>query len=177
MSTPQPPPPNAAAQAAAAADYARTLHNVALATAIACPLIALLPPRKLDLFTLTLGGTSVYSINYLVRESTHRSILQHLSGRGTHVGVHSVPRIDETSSAVPDVVRQHTQEALRTVKAENGPSVTAEVQAARDSKDWVVERDKDVQEALDVGKGFGDMIMDQIYEVVNWGKKRDDDDD
>ncbi|KAK6431596.1 hypothetical protein LTR95_012243 [Oleoguttula sp. CCFEE 5521] len=175
MSTPQAPPPNAPPPAAA--DYARTLHNVALVTAIACPLLALLPPRKLDLFTLTLGGTSVYSVNYLVRESTNRSILQHLSGRGTHVGVHSAPQIDETPSAVPNVVRQHTQEALRTVKAEKSLSVTAEVQAARDSKDWVAERDKDVQEALDVGKGFGDMIMDQIYEVVNWGKKRDDDDD
>ena len=61
-------------------NYARTLRNTAFATAIACPILALLPPRKLDLFTAGLGITTVYSTNYLVRDYTGRSIQQHITG-------------------------------------------------------------------------------------------------
>ena len=42
---------------------------------------------------------------------------------------------------------------------------------------WKIEREKEIQEDLEEGKGFGDMIMDQIWEVWNWGKTKDDDDE
>ena len=34
---------------------------------------------------------------------------------------------------------------------------------------------KEIQEELEEGKGLGDMIMDQIWEVWHWRKKGDDD--
>jgi hypothetical protein len=55
--------------------------------------------------------------------------------------------------------------------------IAQQVEASRQQAKWAVERQREEQEALDEGKGFGDIIMDQVYEVWNWGKKRDDDDD
>jgi len=158
------------------ANYAKALHNTAVVTAIACPIIALLPPRKLDLLTLGLAGTGFYSTNFLLRESTGRSVLQHLSGAQPPVFVKEGAPPNEPTVRVSEAVREQTQEALRRPKEVVRPSLAEEIQASQHSKNWVEERDRDVQDALDVGKGFGDMIMDQIYEVVNWGKKSDDED-
>lgn len=153
--------------------YVRTLHNTALVTAIACPLIALLPPRKLDLLTMGLAGTSVYSTNYLIRESSGRSILQHLSGYKPPMMAKGNADEADPHLRASDAMRQERQEALRAAKE---PMAIAEQAAAgKQKKDWVRERDEEVQDALDVGKGLSDMIVDQIYEVWNWGKKRDDD--
>ncbi|KAM3422921.1 hypothetical protein BST61_g404 [Cercospora zeina] len=45
--------------------YRRTVHNVALAALVTCPILALLPPRKLDIYTIGLIATTGYSANYL----------------------------------------------------------------------------------------------------------------
>lgn len=70
-------------------------------------------------------------------------------------------------------MRQERQEALRAAKEPVG--IAGQVGVGKQKKDWVRERDEEVKDALDVGKGLSDMIVDQIYEVWNWGKKRDDD--
>ena len=54
--------------------YTTTLHRAALGTLVVAPALALLPPRKLDLFTLSLGGMTVFSANHLYRERYGRSI-------------------------------------------------------------------------------------------------------
>jgi hypothetical protein len=174
MSQPQAPLPQPTPSETAR--YAKLLHNTALFTAIACPLIAILPPRRLNPLTLGLAGTSVYSTNFLLRESTGRSILQHLSGDRKPVLTHQSTQQSEMQSLPSEAIREQTQDASLRPNELARPGVTEEVKASKDTKDWVAERDQDVQDALDVGKGFGDMIMDQIYEVVNWGKKRDDED-
>lgn len=163
------------------AKYAKTLHYTALGTAIACPLLALLPPRKLDFFTAGLGMTTVFSANFLTREYTGRSIQQHITGarppalanRENLQGQHP----DEAQHMrVSDAVRLERQEALRAQREER-PGVAAQVETSTRQAKWARERNLEVQEALDEGKGFGDIIMDQIYEVWHWGKKRDDDDE
>ncbi|KAM0722438.1 hypothetical protein Q7P37_001879 [Cladosporium fusiforme] len=156
------------------ANYAKTLHNTALITAIACPLLALLPPRKLDFFTAGLGMTTVFSTNFLVREYTGRSIQQHITGARPPIIARENVQADEAHMRVSDAVRLERQEALRAQKERTG--IAEQVEASRQAK-WARERNQEVQEAIDEGKGFGDIIMDQIYEVWHWGKKRDDDDE
>lgn len=156
------------------AKYAKTLHNTALVTAIACPLLALLPPRKLDFFTAGLAATTLYSTNFLVRENTGRSIQQHITGARPPVIARENTQTDATQLRVSDAVRLERQEALRAQKEKT--SIAEQVETSRQAK-WARERNQEVQEALDEGKGFGDIIMDQIYEVWHWGKKRDDDDE
>jgi hypothetical protein len=36
--------------------------------------------------------------------------------------------------------------------------------------DWKPKRDEREKKALEEGKGYGDLIMSQIWEVWNWGK-------
>ena len=40
---------------------------------------------------------------------------------------------------------------------------------------WKEKRMREEREAMEEGKGYGGMIMDQIWEVWNWGKTEDDD--
>lgn len=155
-------------------NYAKTLRNTALVTAVACPLLALLPPRKLDLFTAGLGITTVYSTNYLVRDYTGRSIQQHITGARPPVPARENVQVDEAHAQAADAIRLERQEALRASKER--ASIAEQVEATKQAK-WAQERNQEVQDALDVGKGFGDIIIDQVYEVWNWGKKRDDDDE
>ena len=60
------------------------------------------------------------------------------------------------------------------MRDESGP-VTEEVQSQREI--WKAQREKEIKEDLEEGKGLGDMIMEQIWEVWNWGKTKDDEDD
>jgi hypothetical protein len=155
-------------------NYAKTLRNTAMVVAVACPLLMLLPPRKLDFFTAGLGITTVYSTNYLVRDSTGRSIQQHLTGYRPPVVPRGNVQTDEAHTQASDAIRLERQEALRASRER--ASIAEQVEATKQAK-WAQERNQEVQDALDVGKGFGDIIIDQVYEVWNWGKKRDGDDE
>ncbi|KAK5720495.1 hypothetical protein LTR17_014971 [Elasticomyces elasticus] len=145
--------------------YARTIHNVALCALVACPAVALLPPR-----------TTAYSANYLTRERTGRSIWQHVGGANESMAAaESSPMSAEQSNLNKDL--QSAREEMQRLQA--GSKLTAEhSQAAQSARDaWKAQREKEIQDDLDVGKGFGEMITDQIYEVWNWTKKRDDEDE
>ncbi|KAK5721267.1 hypothetical protein LTR17_014729 [Elasticomyces elasticus] len=156
--------------------YARTIHNVALCALVACPAVALLPPRKFDFFTFGLVGTAAYSANYLTRERTGRSIWQHVGGANQSLAAaESSPMPAERSNLKMDL--QSAREEMQRLQA--GAKLTTEhSQAAQSARDaWKAQREKEIQDDLDVGKGFGEMITDQIYEVWNWTKKRDDEDE
>lgn len=146
-----------------------------MVTAVACPLLALLPPRKLDFFTAGLGITTIYSTNYLVRDYTGRSIQQHITGYRPPVLAGQGIQKDEAQTQASDAARLERQEALMSSNKER-MSIAEQANGTRQAK-WAQERNQEVQDALDVGKGFGDIIIDQVYEVWNWGKKRDDDDE
>ncbi|KAK5131996.1 hypothetical protein LTR08_000417 [Meristemomyces frigidus] len=164
--------------------YTSTFHDVALLAAIACPVLALLPPRKLDIFTVVLVGTTVYSGNYLVREQSGRSIWQHVRGGRREPLLHE----QQTSLPIPPTEQANLSKELQHARhetqrthikgSEGGRTVTEELQATQSQRDaWKAQREKEIQDDLDVGKGFGEMITDQIWEVWNWGKGRDDEDD
>ena len=113
---------------------------------------------------------------------TGRTITQHITGARPQPVLSSAQTDDVAQTRVSDAVRLERQEAL--LRNPNAQSVDKEkvgiaeqVEASRQQAKWAVERQKEEQEALDEGKGFGDIIMDQVYEVWNWGKKRDDDDE
>lgn len=67
------------------------------------------------------------------------------------------------------------------VKAEEG-SVVGEIQkqtrgAESQREAWKIQREKEIKEDVEEGKGFGDMIMDQIWEVWNQGKVPEEEDE
>ncbi|KAK3721475.1 hypothetical protein LTR37_003031 [Vermiconidia calcicola] len=154
--------------------YAKLLHNTALFALVACPALALLPPRKLDFFTFGLGGTTLFSANYLLREQTGRSIPQHLR----------LGKAQAVSSSIPDPAISQTgqleiQREIQKTRQENKTSndsrligpVTGEIQHQREA--WKVQHEKEIKDDVEEGKSFADMITEQVWEVWNWGKPKD----
>lgn len=125
--------------------YAKAVHNAALVAAIACPVLALLPPRKLDIYTIGLVGVTGYSANYLVAESTGRTVWQHVSRSPINTPV----KVEQEQSSVVGELQKESR-------------------GMRDS--WKTQRRKEIEQDVEEGKGFGDMIVDQIWHVWNQGK-------
>lgn len=135
--------------------YKKTVHNVALAALVTCPILALLPPRKFDIYTIGLVATAGYSANFLVRERSGRSIWQTVTRQ--QPAQFQVRRDEEA----PLSVVGELQKATRGGSYESG---------------WKAERQKEIKEDVKEGKDFSDMIIDQIWEVWNQGKKKSDED-
>lgn len=172
MSHPQPPQRQPTSNETSR--YANLLHNTALIALVACPVLILLPPRKLDFYTFGLCGATAYSANFLIREQTGRSIWRHNSQpKRTHAPLNH-PSIPPTEQANLQRELQNAGKELQRVRNES-VSVTEQVQSQRDV--WKAQREQEIKEDVEEGKGFGDMIMDQIWEVWNWGKKRDNEDE
>ena len=70
---------------------------------------------------------------------------------------------------------QNASQEMQRMQPEKNESVTEIVKDQREA--WKVQREKEIKEDVEEGKGFGDMIVDQIWEVWNWGKTKDDEDD
>lgn len=172
MSHPQ--PPQRQPTTTETNQYVKALHNTALVAVFACPVLALLPPRKLDFYTFGLGGATIFSANFLLRERTGRSIWQHI--RPLQQG-HDLPQessiVSATERANLNMELQQTSAELRRIK-DDGGSVAQQVRSQRDA--WKAQREKEIRDDLEEGKGYQDMILDQIWEVWNWGKPKDEDD-
>ncbi|PPJ58597.1 hypothetical protein CBER1_03553 [Cercospora berteroae] len=133
--------------------YRKTVHNVALAALVTCPILALLPPRKLDIYTIGLIATTGYSANYLVRERSGRSIWQTVTRQ---------PAAFPASRMEQSVVGEIQKEGRVGHEYQSG---------------WKAERQKEIKEDVEEGKDFSDMIIDQIWEVWNQGKGKKEDED
>lgn len=169
--TQRPPPPDETRK------YINLLHNTAIFAVVACPVLAFLPPRKFDAYTFGLGGATLFSANYLLREQTGRSAWQHITGRGLQPVLQSPMEsniISNTEQANLNRELRYANQEMKRLQSEKPPSIAESVHRKRDV--WKVEREKEIMEDIEEGKGFGDMIMDQIWEVWNWGKTEDDED-
>ena len=139
--------------------YHKFVHNTSVAMLFVAPVLIALPPRKLDFYTFTLGGIFAVSGNQLLRERNGVGILGLLPGRSMEASVvaASQGRILEepvkTDPAVKEIMREARQKPIV-------------------REDWKERRLKEEQEKLDQGEGYGGMIMDQIWDVWNWGEKK-----
>lgn len=170
MSHPQ--PPQRQPTQSETIDYAKALHNVSILLVVACPLLALVPPRKFDAYTIGLAGTTVYSANYLAKERTGKSLWQNVRGNTSSVTAPVAVQSQEESDVQRALREQRTEDLLAQQK--NQHSVVGEVEKVGG---WREQREKEVEEALEEGKGIMDMVTDQIWEVWNWGKPKDEDED
>lgn len=154
--------------------YANALRTTAAIALIACPALALLPPRKLDFYTVGLITATGYSANFLIRERTGRSIYQHLSPRRNAAIAHQHNSVPPTEQANLHRELVNASEQLQRVNKQERP-VTEEIMSQREA--WKTQREKEIKDDLEEGKGLSDMIFDQIWEVWNWRKRRDEDED
>lgn len=172
MTIDQPGPPPSEAHA--------FLNNSALAGAIICPLVMLIPPRKLDLRFLVLSSAFSLSTNHLAHVYTGESIYARFQRR-TNAVVNSVSNpLPPEAQRTQQLLREHRAAKEAAEKGKGGlAKVVDDVWMGGEDKDWQKKRLEEHQRSFDEGKGMMGIIMDQITDVVsgNWkgapGGKKD----
>jgi hypothetical protein len=167
--------------AARAADYIRLKRYAAWTFIVASPILIALPPRKLDLHTIALTGAFLISTNHLMRVYTGQSLTETIEARfHRSPGIlHDLPSerardIQAKLKAARDAQSRdalgHVTEELQRVKQQQERGLAERVWMGRETAGWKKQRLREEQKALEEGKGYGYLIMNHIWEVVNWGK-------
>lgn len=159
------------------ARYERYKRNIAIGGAIACPVIALLPPRKLDLYTLSLGIGFYLSCDHLTQTQYNRPLISYIMPTFGSPIPDSLPteKARETSRILKERqeaerARREGVEALGKEKKER--SILGKLWMGDEGDDWKEKRLQEERKALEEGKGYTDIILEQIWEVWNWDKKK-----
>ncbi|PBP17149.1 hypothetical protein BUE80_DR012060 [Diplocarpon rosae] len=176
------------------------IHNLSLGALIVCPIIILIPPRKLDIYTVFLTAGFFAGGNELAREYTGKSIASRFGSRVTSiVGQDLPPKALETQRLLREEKAARAKAAGREDPGQEAEGISKVMEAVwrkeaanrteveskakeeekgllrkvwygAEGPDWKAKRDKREKEALEQGRGYGGLIVDQIYEVWGWGK-------
>lgn len=154
------------------------MHNAALGVTPLALGSLFLPPRRLDWRQLVLGGIAIWGINQLAHDYSGRSFGQRFNARMQAL----------TGSELPEGA-QRTQELLRREREARARKDGAVVQEKKkkdergtlealwmgdQGDDWIEERRRREKEALrDGGSGYWGLISDQISEVWNSARKKE----
>ncbi|CAO2651944.1 Nn.00g002270.m01.CDS01 [Neocucurbitaria sp. VM-36] len=174
MATPtqQPPiPPEERLALEQQARYQRITRNLAIGGVVLCPIIAILPPRKLDLYTFSLGVGFYLSADHLVTLRTGRGLVQNLSPmRAVEL---PTERARETQRILAEE-REKGRKALEKQgeEKEREMGVLAKLWMGDEKEGWKERRLEEEKKALEEGKSYTDMIFEQIWDVWNWDKKK-----
>jgi hypothetical protein len=176
-----------------AIQFNKVTTNISLGLLVACPILAALPPRKLDIYTFALGGTWCASLSYISRQKTGRGIWGNISAQfPSRVDDLPTEKARELKRRFGDAkaqedARRAREEGLKSLErlavSEEGEEKAAKqgilekVWMGGETEGWKERRLREEQEALDEGKGYGDLIMEQIWEVWNWRKKSAEDEE
>ncbi|OAL44604.1 hypothetical protein IQ07DRAFT_592277 [Pyrenochaeta sp. DS3sAY3a] len=169
MATPTPQQPLSPEQRLALeqkASYDAMTRNVAIGGLIICPIIALLPPRKLDLYTFSLGIGFYLSADHLCTLRTGRGLVQQIS----------MPRfMDLPTDKARETQRLLQEQREKGRKALEKPSeergILTKIWMGDETEGWKERRLEEEKKALEEGKTYTDMILEQIWDVWNWDKK------
>jgi hypothetical protein len=142
-------------------DYSRFLNVTTLAGCILAPALIALPPRKLDLYTFSLGTAFVLSLDYQSKQRTGLGLMGHtyrpFSSR--QIGR---SRNENGDSVMAQQSRLLEESAPRIVQGGAESLLQRKMQ-----EDWKQQRLREEQEKLDQGEGYWDMIKDQVWQVWN----------
>ena len=168
-------------------DYERFKNYTAIGFLVASPIIIALPPRRLDLNTVALASAFAISANHITRERTGRSIVDRIESRISKrpALLRDLPsdRAEEIQTrlrAAREVqMRDAAGEELEKLKARQSQEkgVVDRVWMGGESAGWKERRLREEQKAIEEGKGYSDLIMDHIWDVWNWGRKTEEEDD
>ncbi|KEF54219.1 uncharacterized protein A1O9_10015 [Exophiala aquamarina CBS 119918] len=162
-------------------DYDRFLNTVTLGTLFVAPILIAMPPRKLDFYTFSLGSAWFAAASYrnLPARTLHRfqdvggmpRAARDLQERERLRGdARESRRLLEEPGAVPEKTTSKKTRALLEDKAK-------EIWMGGETEGWKERRLREERERLAKGETYGSMIMDQIWEVWNWGGKSGNDAD
>ncbi|KAK2745417.1 hypothetical protein FQN57_003760 [Myotisia sp. PD_48] len=164
------------------AEYQLFKHYTALTFLVAAPIIIALPPRKLDLYTISLGTAFFFSANHLTVERTGTGLLTHVGGFISR----TKPRIfndlpSEKAEGVREQLRiakerERELERLKGVErpdpGERGvPGLAKKVWMGTETEGWKERRLEEERKALEEGRGYGDLIIDYVKDAWRWDSK------
>ncbi|KAL8725617.1 MAG: hypothetical protein Q9166_007253 [cf. Caloplaca sp. 2 TL-2023] len=150
---------------------------------VACPLLAFLPPRKLDLYTFMLGAAWVVSAEELTLGTSRfqqRQLQQPFSASPQEADKSQVPLSAQSELAQAIRVSKDAPQDVKTQLAERQRQETGVVGLAqklwygRESADWKEKRMAEEKEALEEGRGYWGLIGDAVREVFGGGVERED---
>ncbi|KAL2075098.1 hypothetical protein VTL71DRAFT_40 [Oculimacula yallundae] len=168
-------------------------RNVALGAVIVCPIIILIPPRKVDFYTVALTAGFFAGGNHLAAHYTGASIAQRFGSRLSSFGNHELsPKAMESQRRLKEEKERRTAGFGNIVAKGQGEvgekGVLAELRNKEEQDrqrgllekvwmgdegpDWKAKRDQREKEALEDGRGYAGLIMDQFREVWTWGKDK-----
>ncbi|KAE8444964.1 hypothetical protein EG329_014092 [Mollisiaceae sp. DMI_Dod_QoI] len=78
----------------------------------------------------------------------------------------------ELKAGVLEEVERKRIEDAQKARKDAERTVLEKVWMGSEGADWKAKRDQREKEALEDGRGYGGLIMDQIWEVWNWGKDK-----
>ncbi|PSN65836.1 hypothetical protein BS50DRAFT_677179 [Corynespora cassiicola Philippines] len=192
MATPNIPPPLTPDQRLALEQkqrYDSIKRNLAIGGVIICPLLIVMPPRKLDLYTLTLGLGFYLAADQLSESYTGKGLVQNISfggGSGSSAGFfRELPteRAREVQKAIreKEELERRGREALREggvgKEGEEGQGKEEfwkKVWMGGEKEGWRERRLEEEKKAIEEGKSYTDLIFEQIWDVWNWGGKKGD---
>jgi hypothetical protein len=182
MSTPtiQPPiPPEQRLALEQQARYNNMVRNLAIGGVILCPVIMLLPPRKLDLYTFSLSVGFYLSADHLCTINTGRGLVQQFTSRTAGIDLPT-----DRAREMQKIIREEREKGRQTgvLSGEHGPSggrqekgVLGRIWMGDQPDDWKEKRMEEERKALEEGKGYMEMIFEQIWDVWNWDAKKGND--
>ncbi|KAK6219665.1 hypothetical protein QIS74_05167 [Colletotrichum tabaci] len=152
------------------------VHNTAIAASIICPLIMLIPPRRIDwrFFMLTTGFSA--STNQLAYDWTGQSIYQRVQSRFARMFPTALP---EQAQRTKQLLREErmrreglTEEQMRAIEYKKR-NLAQRLWYGSEPEDWDAKRGAEHAKALAEGKGLGDLIVEQVSEVWSSAKKEE----
>lgn len=150
-------------------NYQRITRSLAIGGLVLCPVIALLPPRKLDLYTFSLGIGFYLSADHLSTLRTGRGIVQQLSPFRT------LELPTDRARETQRILREEREKSRKTLDRPEGgeeKGVLAKLWMGDEKEGWKERRLEEEKKALEEGKTYTDMIFEQIWDVWNWDKKK-----
>lgn len=178
MATPQPPlTPEQRLALEQKAQYDRVKYGIAVSGVILCPLIALIPPRKLDPYTFALGAGTYLSADHLAYQYNGKSLLSQFSSRAPSVPtLRSLPTEKARETAALNEERLELERARREgvegLKGKGQKTLLQRAWMGDEEEGWKERRLEEERKALEEGKGYSDIILEQIWEVWNWDKRK-----
>lgn len=153
----------------------RIIRNVAIGGVVLCPIIMLMPPRKLDLYTFSLGLGFYLSADHLCETYYGRGLVTQLS---PFRAVADLPteRAREVQRKLAEE-REKERRKLGKSGDEGDKSVLHKIWMGGETEGWKERRLEEERQALEEGKSYTDMIFEQIWDVWNWDKKGKKEDD
>ncbi|KAI4233837.1 MAG: hypothetical protein L6R40_006963 [Gallowayella cf. fulva] len=158
---------------------------------VACPLLAALPPRKVDLYTFMLGAAWVVSAEELTIGSASGQYMRQQRQRISEAQAFETRKPQEADkqsiplAATSDLAREirNSKDAPQDLKStivarqreEGGVTGLARrLWYGSETSDWKEKRIREEKEALEEGRGYGGLIGDAVREVFGGSVERED---